>query len=159
MLLKRRRRRLRCRFGHFSWPNGHTRLTSDFQHWVFCSIIVHLYSNHGRKMHRCRARGMGQTDRQTDGRIATLLNAHAAVNRGGRSGHPTWANISHRRPKCETHWQVIGLTARNRAVAGTQAALSTVSTPWDILPGSWQFGVDLHINIYKYRFCYFTIAR
>jgi len=47
---KRRRRRLRYHFGHF---------------------LLASCSDHSRKMQRCSARSMGQTDRRTtDGRIA-----------------------------------------------------------------------------------------
>jgi len=48
-----------------------------------CRFLLVSISNHSPEMHRFRATGMGQTDRQTDGRIAALHNVHLYRGGGG----------------------------------------------------------------------------
>jgi len=72
MLLKRRGRQFRCRFGHFRCPYGHTDQWVRLPAWVQCFIVTVV-------VFELRLWDDG-TDRQTDGSTDGQIAASAASN-------------------------------------------------------------------------------
>ena len=65
-------------FGHFRWSYGHAEQWVRLPAW---GLRLVFYSNHGQKMHRFDVYTTAwdrQTDRQTDGRIAAVLNVSSS---------------------------------------------------------------------------------